>query len=418
MDENVIRREKLFKEMKEDSIAVLFAGASKICSEDELYKFKANRHFFYLTNIEQENSILMLIKGLGENKIYLFVDEYDEVKEKWTGKRLTFDEAGGLSSIQNVYASSSFESMLQLALANKDNQYGEIKTLYLDLTPELKIKNQISTLSFKKEILSHFPHIMIEDVYPMVTKLRMVKSPFEIDEMKKAIHLTNLAIQDLLANMKPGMYEYELADRFEFFGRKNNRSELAFASIVASGVNATCLHYPQQEAQIGTNDLVLFDVGLNHNGYNADISRTYPVNGYYCGDQKIIYEIVLKCNKAVIEYSRAGITVKDLQDFASEFMKNELVKAGLMTPDEDIRKYYYHNVSHFLGIDTHDCGDRSIPLVPGNVITVEPGLYFKEKGIGVRIEDDVLITDSASIVLSDEIKKEIKDIETLLGSKK
>ena len=412
------RRERLFNRMKENSVALLFAGKEKICSEDELYPFNVNRNFFYLTNIKQDNSVLMLIKGIGIKKTYLFIDEFDEKKEKWTGKRITSDEASVISKIQNVYFTSAFENMLSLALTDKDNQYGQIDTLYLDLTPELKLKDEFYTLNLKDFIENEYSHIEVRNVYPLIREMRMVKSPFEIEKMLEAINATNSGIAQLIYNLKPGKYEYNLADEFEFYGRSHGRLELAFSTIIASGKNATCLHYPTQNDAVRENDLILFDLGYRYEGYCADISRTYPVNGVFEGVKKEIYEAVLTCNKAIINYVRSGMKLIDLQEKAKEILKEECVKRGLISPDEDIVKYYYHNVSHHLGIDTHDVADREKPLENGNVITVEPGLYFANYGVGVRIEDDVLIKDGVGYCLSSSIAKEVADIERLFKSRR
>ena len=416
MEENVIRRENLVELMDENSVAVLFAGAPKINSEDEAFPFQSNRHFYYLTNIEQENSVLLIIKEIGQVKTYLFVDEYSEFKEKWTGKRLTDEEAKELSNIDNIYHTSEFETIFDMALKKDDNQYGKISKLYLDLTPELKIKDAYSTLDVKKEVEEKYPHILIENVYPLVTTLRMKKSPYEIEQLRKAIHLTKLGINDLLTKLGKGQYEWEFANEFSYFGMSHDRHPLAFETIAAAGESAIVLHYPQQTRKVRNEDLILFDLGFAHNGYSADVSRTFPVCGTFSPLQKKIYQAVLNCNKAVIEYAHAGLTIEDLQKFASEFLKNECVRVGLLSEEDDIRRVYYHGVSHHLGLDTHDASDRKKPLEAGNVITVEPGLYFKEHGIGVRIEDDVLITDGATEVLTHEIKKEVKDIEELMQS--
>ena len=416
MEENVIRRENLIELMEENSVAVLFAGAPKIVSEDEYYHFESNRHFYYLTNIEQENSVLLIIKEIGEVKTYFFIDEYSELKEKWTGKRLTDDEAKELSNIDNIYHTKDFDSIFDLALKKDNNQYGKIAKLYIDFTPELKIKDAYSTLELKKEVEAKYPHIAIENVYPLVTSLRMKKSPYEIEQLREAIHLTKLGINDLLIRLGNNQYEWELANDFSYYGMSHGRHGLAFDTIAAAGKSAICLHYPQQTEKVRNEDLILFDLGYAHNGYSADVSRTFPVCGTFSPIQKKIYQCVLNCNKAVIEYAHAGLKIEDLQKFASEFLKNECVREGLLQPEEDIRRVYYHGVSHHLGLDTHDASDRSKPLEPGNVITVEPGLYFKEYGIGVRIEDDVLITDGATEVLTHEIKKEVNDIEELMKS--
>ena len=417
MQELELRREKLFSLMKENSVAVIFSGVSKIATEDEVYPFTVNNCFFYLTNITQEHSVLLMIKGLSEKKCYLFIDEYNELKEKWTGRRLTFEEAESLSGLQNVYSSDNFENMLDLALTNHNNQYGTMENLYIDLTPELKIDDAKSTQNFRDEIEAKYHQVSTLDVKPLITSMRMVKSQYEIEQIKDAIALTNLGINRMILEMRPGLMEYELADTFEFFGRGHNRSELAFPTIVASGKNAVCLHYPTQNCTIKNDDLVLFDLGFKSNGYCADISRTFPVNGKFSGNAKKIYEAVLNCNKAVIEYARAGLTLADLQQYAREFLKDECVRLSLLKPEDDIQKVYYHNVSHHLGLDTHDASNREKPLEEGNVITVEPGLYFAELGIGVRIEDDVLIHEKNAESLSINIPKEMEDIERLFATK-
>lgn len=419
MKENASRRNALFELMEEGSLAIVFSGVAKLSGrEDETLPFFANNNFFYLTNVKQENSVLIIVKGIDGEKDYLFVDEYDEVKEKWYGKKLTYDEAKELSDITNVYPNRNLESMIDLVLTKENNQYGNINKIYIDLTPELKIKDSYSTKDFAKSIEEKYPGHIIENVEPLITKLRMVKSEYELKQMKEAISLTNSAICYCLNKLDEKKYEYEVANDFAYYGVSHGRHCLAFDSIIASGVNATILHYPQQVSKIGKSNLILFDVGLDYNGYSADISRTYPLSGKFVGDQKLIYTAVLNCNKAVIEYSRAGLTIKDLQAYASEFLKNECVRLGLLKPEDDIRRVYYHGVSHHLGLGTHDASNRELPLEAGNVITVEPGLYFKEKGIGVRVEDDVLITDGKSIVLSKDIVKEIDDIEALLATKK
>ena len=247
-----------------------------------------------------------------------------------------------------------------------------------------------------------------------------MKSESEIAEMVEAINCTSLGINELLNNLHIGVSEHELSDRFEFFGKTHGRHPLAFETIVGSGVNSTTLHHPivQQDKLIDFDDVVLFDLGYKHHGYCADISRTYPVSGTFSTKQREIYEAVLECNKAVISYAKPGLTIKDLQEFAINFLKGECIKRKLISKDDDILKYYIHNVSHFLGLDTHDVGDRSRKLVPGNVITVEPGLYFVEDKIGVRIEDDVLITEDGAVCLSKGIKKEVADIERMLKGRK
>ncbi|HHT67240.1 MAG TPA: M24 family metallopeptidase [Erysipelotrichaceae bacterium] len=417
MKELESRRKEVFKQMKENSVAIFFSGVSKVSSEDEFLPFCVNKNFFYLTNIEQEHSALILVNAIGEKSVYLFVDPYSELKEKWTGKRLTFERAGLISGIKNVYSTENFETMVSLALSDEDNQYGNIDCVYLDLTSkEQKIYENFFMNDYYMKLKVDYPHKEIVDVYPILRDLRMVKSPLEVQNIVKAINKTNQGIAYMLRHLKPDMLEHELADHFEMYGRTQDRTKLAFSTIVAAGKNATCLHYPTQNDKIKDHDLILFDLGFRHDHYCADISRTFPVSGKFVGVQAKIYEAVLIANKAVIKYAKAGLTISDLQNFAIETLKKECLRLGLIENEEQLINHYYHNVSHHLGLDTHDVSDREKPLEKGNVITVEPGLYFAKLGIGVRIEDNILITEDGAIVLSKNIAKEMDEIERLMLS--
>ena len=412
------RRRKVFDQMKDNSIAIFFSGVSKIASEDECLPFCVNKNFFYLTNIKQEHSALLLIKGIGERREYLFVDPYSELKEKWTGKRLTVDAASALSDIKNIYTTDNFETILSLALSDDKNQYGDIDCIYLDLSsPEQKLKDDFFMRDLFMKLKIDYMNKEIVDVYPILRDLRKVKSQAEVEAIVKAIEKTSNGISYLVNKVGPGYMEYELADNFEMYGRSHDRTPLAFSTIIAGGKNATCLHYPTQNDSLKNDDLVLFDLGFAYEGYSADISRTFPVSGKFNELQRTVYEAVLNCNKAVIAYAKPGLTLKDLQEYATEFLKQQCIKYKLMDPTDDIRNYYYHSVSHHLGLDTHDISLREKPLEKGNVITVEPGLYFAKFGIGVRIEDDVLITMDGAVSLSKNIVKEVDEIERLMANR-
>ena len=417
MSELSNRRFKLVEKMKANSAAVVFSGVSKIATEDEYFPFQVNNNFFYLTGIEQEHSVLLIVKGFSEVKTYLFIDEYSELKEKWTGKRLTMEEAKEISDIENIYTYNQLDTMISMVFDQKNNQYGKIDACYFDLSPEIKVGNEQSLKQYVEEFRNNYPNIGVIDLYPLVRDLRMIKSRYEVDCIVKAIEETGRGINDTLRKYKEGIYEYELAEIFNHYGMMHGRRKLAFSTIVAAGKNATCLHYPQQSSQIKSKDMVLFDLGYKEAGYSADISRTYPMNGVFSGNAKCVYEAVLNCNKAVIEYAKVGMTIADLQAKAIEVLQSECLRLKLISQDEDIKKYYYHNVSHHLGLDTHDVSVRERPLENGNVITVEPGLYFPNFKVGVRIEDDILFKDGKAVVLSSCIAKEISDIERLFGTK-
>lgn len=272
--------------------------------------------------------------------------------------------------------------------------------------------------AFKEELLEKYPHLTIENIYHQIIALRMVKSPLEIAAIRRAISFTNTGLKAMLTQLKPEMYEYQATALFEYVIFDRHYSKPAFATIAASGKNATILHYPTPNDKMKDGQLLLLDLGATHDFYRADISRTYPVNGTFNPLQRAIYQIVLDCNKAVIDLIKPGLTLFDLQKFTIDFLTERLLDEGLLQNKDEISKYYYHSVSHHLGLDTHDPADRQKPLAPGNVITVEPGLYFHEYGIGVRIEDDVLVTEKGSENLSKAIIKEVKDIEKALGQQR
>lgn len=408
------RREKLYKKLDNDSLLILYSGVAKTRSADDLYRFEVNRNFYYLTNIQQENTVLVVSKFDGLIKEYLFVNEYDEVKEKWTGKRLTANEARELSGINNVLYTPTLNAQLQILFESKETYY-RIKKVYMDLEKELKIGDEAYTTVIKDSLSLNYPHIEFVDVYNDIIRLRMVKSPAEIEEFKEAISKTNIGLQRIMKKMEPGLYEYQLSSLFYYTIQDYDYSELSFPTICASGVNATCLHYPTPVSKINDGDLILFDLGAQNNLYCADISRTYPINGKFNELQKTIYSIVLECNKLIIKSIKPGITIADLQNITVEFLANECLKAKLIKTPEEIHKYYFHGISHHIGLDTHDPSFRNLPLEPGNIISDEPGLYFKELGIGVRIEDDILVTEDGSYNLSNQIIKEVQDIENALS---
>lgn len=413
-----IRRQKIIEQMKDNSVMIIFAGVGKKRSADENYPFVVNRNFYYLTGISQENSALMIVKSEGEDKTYLFVDERDPLKEKWIGKKLSFEEAKELSGISNIILTNSLPAKIDAVLSQSSDQYGEISSLYLDLEKELKIDECKSTIDFSKELHEMYNKVDIIDIYPEIIKLRMIKSPYEIAQLREAIKITESGIQKLLLITKPGLYEYNLVNTF-LYEISDNGASLSFPTICASGDNATTLHYPFASDVISEDSLILLDLGAAHENYCADISRTIPASGKFTTLQKTIYNIVLECNKAVINYIKPGLTLLKLQEFTIDFLSAECLSKGLINTREEIKDVYYHGVSHCLGLDTHDpdLEHRQGLLKPGMVVTVEPGLYFKKYGIGVRIEDDVLVTENGSDNLSKDILKDPEDIEHLMASR-
>ncbi len=414
-EELLERRNNLIDKMDHNSFAIIFGGVAKSRSEDENYPFSINRNFYYLTGIEQEGSILTIRKNEGFLEENLYLSNYDPLIEKWTGKRLTLKEASDISGVENCL----FLTQAEIDIENTINEDRGL-TLYLDFSEFYDIKSHFNINDYKKVLLEKYPSLKIDNIYPLIIRLRMKKSKYEIECFKKAIENTNKALEVLLKESKDNVNEYYLSSLFYHNIHSFKHSELSFPTIVAAGKNATCLHYTTSFDTLHKDDLVLFDLGSEYKYYCADISRTYPIGDKYNSLEKKIYEIVLGANKLVIENAKPGITIKELNTMVTEFMARKCVEEKLIDKEEDIKNVYFHSVSHFIGLDTHDPAfakdDETtryafIPLEEGNVISDEPGLYFEKLGIGVRIEDDLLITKDGCECLSKDIIKEIKDIE-------
>lgn len=405
------RRNKLYSLLEDNSVLILYAGVAKKLSADEDYEFLANRNFYYLTNIEQEGSILLAIKSDQIITEFLFVSEYDENKEKWTGIRLTSEEACKKSGITNVLYLNTFEAQLAMILNKSLHTFGRFENIYLDLDSEIKVSERTTTREVMEKMQEKYQELKFFDVYRTICDLRGVKTAQEVEEVKEAVAKTKIGLNNIIKALQPGMFEYQLSALFKYTISDFDNSDLSFPTICATGKNAIILHYPNGKSKIEAGDLVLFDLGAKNNGYCGDISRTFPASGRFSELQRTIYEIVLGCNKMIIKSVKPGITLKELQQKAVDYMARKCLEANLIKSLEDIRKVYYHSVSHHIGLDCHDPMNMTTPLVSGNIISDEPGLYFKELGIGVRIEDDILVTDDGCYCLSGNIIKEVNDIE-------
>ena len=419
------RRSRLLGMMDNNSALVIYSGVSKISSADETYPFEVNKNFHYLTGINQEDSALLLVNSYGEMKEFLFISPFDERKEKWYGKRLTPQEATKISGLKNVQIIDSLTAKIDEILNPKFQVYGEINKLYLDLDREIKIADDMTTRDQKRTLETTYNDVVISDAYPLITTLRLRKSVTEIAELRSAIDTTQIGIYSVWSYMRPGMKEFELADLFQKTVNDLNGYEgLAFPTIMASGIHGTVLHYPSPMDTLKDGDLLLSDLGSRKNFYCADVTRTVPINGKFSPLQKQIYEIVLGCNKMIANKAKPGITIDDLQNAAEDYLAKECLAAGFIENKEDISKYFFHGISHFIGLDTHDPYAsvtsreyRQLPLEAGMVISDEPGLYMADKGIGIRIEDDLLITNDGCEVLTKKIIKEVSEIENALANK-
>ena len=401
-------RKKLEERLEDNSILLLFAGKAPYKSADELYQFIPNRNFYYLTGIDRDKIIFLMSKIDGKVSEKLFIERPDPVMAKWVGATITEEEAKEASGIDDIEYLDRFEGSIGWML-------NRIDKIYLDLERQEISTSMTDPQIFAKMINEKYPYIGIKNIYHDIADLRMIKSDEEIQRIKKAIEITNEGIMNMLHNIKPGMMEYEIEAYFDFTLKKNGVTNRAFETIAASGKNATILHYVDNNSKAQDGDLILFDLGAQYKYYNGDISRTFPVNGKFTERQKSVYNVVLKAQKAVEDAAKPGVPFKELNEVAKKVLAEGCKELGLIKEDKELSKYYYHGVSHYLGADTHDVGTYNTELKPGMVITNEPGLYIEEEGIGIRIEDDLLITEDGCENLSKYIIKTVEEIEAAMN---
>ncbi len=410
-----LRREKLMQDMPNSSVVCIFSGAAPMKSLDEAYPFAVDRNFYYLTGIERENMILVLRKTF-EGKVLesLYIEPYDEVLAKWVGGRMKADEATAISGIRSIEALPDFYGDLNAMIGSARGL--RKMNIYLDLWRHREDQTDTPAHTLAAHLQKRYPAVGIEDVYGHMAALRAVKDAQELALMRRAQETTRHAILAMWQHAAPEMNERELEGTFDFDLMKQGVRAHAFSSIVAGGHRATTLHYSTNNQVVHDGELVLIDLGSAEGNYCADISRTFPINGKFSDRQKEIYNTVLAAQELVIRSAKPGLTTRDLNQMVVDFYESKLDELGLRKDGKGVRDYYYHSVSHSLGLDTHDiCTERERTLQPGMVITVEPGLYIADEGIGVRIENDILITENGAVDLSSDIPKTVEEIESIMA---
>ncbi|WP_409293030.1 aminopeptidase P family protein [Peribacillus sp. SCS-37] len=403
-------RSDLYEKIEENSILILFAGKAPHKTADEAYKFIPNRNFYYLTGIDEPNIIYLAYKQKDRTDEYLFIEKSDPVMEKWVGKTISREESKEVSGIENIQFLDQFEGFLSRMLFSS-NPVG----LYLDLERRELDSPASKSQAFAARMRANYPSLSIKNVYQDICSLRVYKKPEEIEKIKRAIDITYQGIQGVMKAARPGMKEYQLEAHFDFALKSNGVKHHAFNTIVASGENGTILHYEQNDAAVEEGSLVLLDLGAQFEYYNADISYTFPAGGKFTDKQKTYYNLVLKALRETTALIKPGTPFAELNEHTKSVLAEGCIDAGLIKDRSEISNYYYHGVSHFLGLDTHDVGDyKNLILKPGMVLTVEPGLYIAEEGIGIRIEDDVLVTEEGHEVLSQQIFRSVEEIENFM----
>ncbi|MFW5895072.1 MAG: aminopeptidase P N-terminal domain-containing protein [Bacillota bacterium] len=409
-------REALMNRLNPNDAVLLFSGKSPHKSLDQDYPYTPQRNFFYLTNLSEPNLILFMLKGEDKEKTYLFVEENTKHIIQWEGARITKSEASERSGIPeaNIFYTKQFENLFNQTMNYARSVMGTPpEKLYLDLYhPDFNRKPQ--GLLHSESLIERYPELELANVNKHLSYLRMFKSDEELAMIKKAIDHTRKGLERILKNMQKRDMEYQLQADFLHEITLSGSEGNAFDTIAACGANATVLHYVDNKDALSKDKLILFDLGALHGNYASDISRTYPVGGTFTKRQRELYDIVLKVNKETIKQVRPGQTWKGLNAFAREMLAKEAVKAGVIENEEAIKEVYYHSIGHFMGLDVHDVGHYDQPFEKGMVLTIEPGLYVKDEGIGIRIEDDVLVTEDGYENLSESIPKEADEIEQLI----
>ena len=403
--------------MKDNSLAIFFSGRTIQKSADQEYPFEVDKYFYYLCGVNQANCVLTILKKRNELITSIFIEENDPILIKWVGKKFTKEEVSQMSGICQVYYQNQFDNHLFGLFNNSRYQSDCIRIVYLNLE---RINNPGYTnlaLEFSKNIMTlKYPEVSIINAYELVLGLRMIKSEEEVALVKSSLKTTKKGIETLMSHAQAGLFEYQLEAYFDWQVKCDGNRELAFETIAASGKNATILHYVDNNHQLKNDDLVLFDLGSRTEFYVSDITRVFPVSGKFNARQKELYEAVLDVNKQCINFLKPGLSWAEYNKFAKDLLISHAYQLGLIKEDQEISKYYYHSIGHSLGLDTHDPNLFDLGIKEGMIITVEPGLYVEEEGIGIRIEDNVLITKDGCENLSQDIIKEVSSIEEFMAT--
>jgi Xaa-Pro aminopeptidase len=418
-------RKRLVKHLKENSVAVFNANDIMPTNADGTMRFRQNNDLFYLSGVDQEETILVICPHHPEKKMreVLFLRETNETIATWEGHKLTKDEARELTGIETILWTSDFHRMFNTTMV-----MGGVENVYLNSNQHYRADIAVETRDarFIKWCQQKYPLHKYERVANIMAGLRAIKSKEEIEAMQTACNITEKAFRRVLKFVKPGVKEYEIEAEFiHEFIRSGSRG-FAYEPIIASGSNSCVLHYIENTQPCKDGDILLLDVGAEYGNYNADMSRTIPVNGKFTKRQKEVYNAVLRVKRAAMKLLKSGAMYFDYHKEVQKIMEAELVKLKLIDktdlknqhPDRPLfMKYFMHGTGHHLGLDVHDIGNMFAKMEPGMVWTVEPGIYIKEEGLGVRLENNVVITKTGLIDLMKNIPIEAEEIEDLMNSK-
>ncbi len=416
-----LNRANFVKQLKANSIAIFNSNDEHQWNGDATHKFKQNSDIFYLSGIDQEQSILVIYPDspTPELREALFIKQTSDLMVTWNGYKLTQAQAQEVSAIANVFWLDDFEAKIRPAINYAQNIY-----LSLNENDRSTINTPYKDLRFANEMRAKYPLHEFERAAPIIQRLRAIKSKYELELMNIAVSISEKMIQRLFKFVKPGVWEYEIEAEIIHSYISNRANGHSFQPIVASGQNSCILHYNDNNQQCKAGDIILIDSGADYANYASDMTRVIPVNGQFTARQKQVYNAVLHVMNEAKKLLKPGVMLMEYQAQVGLIMEEQLVKLGLLTADDVAKKnpnwpaykrYFMHGTSHFLGIDVHDVGMRYEPMKAGMIFSCEPGIYIKEEAIGIRLENEILITESGCEDLMSHIPIEADHIEELMN---
>ena len=415
-------RKRFKKNLKENSLAVFNSNDIYNTGADSTLPFSQHRDIFHLSGVDQEESILVIFPSCKNtsHKEILFLKETNEHIAVWEGEKLTKKRATEVSGISTIYWLNQFESIFRQLVIESEN-------VYLNANEHLRTKNEMETREdrFVKKFKSDFPNHSILRSAPIMHKIRSVKEPLEIELMQKACDITEKGFRRILKFVKIGKMEYEIEAELMHEFLSNRSKGFAYSPIIASGSSACVLHYGENNKSCNEDDVILMDFGAEYANYSSDLTRCVPVNGRFTSRQKKVYNSVLRVKNDATKLLKPGVLLNEYHKMVGEIMEKELIKLQLIS-NQDVKnqdpnwpaykKYFMHGTSHYIGLDTHDLGSWINPIEENMVFTVEPGIYIPEEGLGIRLEDDVVVQKNGNpINLMKNIPIEADEIEELMN---
>lgn len=413
----------LFREkMKKNSVAIFLSNDEHPWNGDATHNFKQNSDLFWLSGVDQEDCILVISPDcpVPEMREALFIKRTDEMMVIWDGHKLTQQQAREVSGVNSVFWMEDYEAKIHSVINYAENIY-----LNLNENDRASIKTPYKDLRFAREMKEKYPLHEFERAAPILHRLRSIKSAIELDLMKVSISISEKMFNRLLGFVKPGVHEYEVEAEIIHEYLRNRANGHSFHPIVASGKNACILHYIDNNGICKDGDLLLVDSGVDYANYASDMTRVIPVNGRFTNRQKQVYNAVLRVMNGAKSLLKPGVLLMEYHKQVGELMEKELMDLGLISASDiknqnpawpAYKKYFMHGTSHFLGIDVHDVGMRYEPMRAGMTFSCEPGIYIQEEGIGIRLENEILITENGCLDLMQHIPIEADHIESIMNS--